>query len=125
MTRRDEHDEQKAKARDSIDVSEDGTQAGVSIPGASGHHEPGARAEVTKDALSDERLDRAEKVTAAVPRGDTEALDEAQRQLRTESTRAAGATIIVEGSKRGDEPEPDDGTLRDGPPSDDPPDQRQ
>jgi hypothetical protein len=103
MTRRDEHDELTEAAHDSVEVSEDGAQAGVSIPGTSGHHEPGERAEVTKEALSDERLDEAENVAVAVPLGDTEALDEARRQLNTESTRAAGATVIVEGSKRREE----------------------
>lgn len=100
MARKDEHDELARRARDSIGVSEDGTHAVVSVPGATGHHEPGERAAVAKESLSDERLDSAEHVTAAVPRGDTEVLDEVRRQLHTDETRPAGASVMVEGSKK-------------------------
>lgn len=103
MARKDENDDLARSARESIDVSDDGQRAGVSVPGTAGHHEPGERTTLAQESLADERLDAAERVTAAVPRGDTEALDEVRRQLHTDETRAAGATIIVEGSKK-DEP---------------------
>jgi hypothetical protein len=72
----------------------------MSLPGTSGHHEPGERAAVAKESLSDDRLDAAEHVTAAVPRGDTEVLDEVRRQLHTDDTRPAGVSVMVEGSKK-------------------------
>ena len=100
MAQNDEHDDLARSARESIEVSDDGQHAVVSVPGTSGHHEPGERTALAEESLSDERLDAAERVTAAVPRGDTEVLDEVRRQLHTDETRAAGATVIVEGSKK-------------------------
>lgn len=100
MARNDERDDLARRARESIDVSDDGTHAAVSVPGTTGHHEPGERAAVAKESLSDERLDAAEHVTAAVPRGDTEVLDEVRRQLHTDDTRPAGASVMVQGSKK-------------------------
>lgn len=100
MARNDERDDLARRARESIDVSDDGTHAVMSLPGTSGHHEPGERAAVAKESLSDDRLDAAEHVTAAVPRGDTEVLDEVRRQLHTDDTRPAGASVMVEGSKK-------------------------
>lgn len=102
MTHKREHDALSQAARESIEISQDGRHAVVSVPGTSGHHEPGERAAVARESLDDERLDAAEHVTAAVPRGDTEALDEVRRELHTDDTRAAGATVMVEGSKRDD-----------------------
>jgi hypothetical protein len=96
-----EYDETVQAAKESITVTEDGRHAAVSVAGTTGHHEPGERAAMVRDCLADERLDKAERVTAAVPRGDTEALEEARRQLAAESARAAGASVIVDGSKHG------------------------
>lgn len=104
MTHRHEHDELARSVRESIEVSDDGRQAVVSVPGTTGHHAPGERSALAKESLSDERLDAAEHVTAAVPRGDTEVLDEVRRQLHSDDTRAAGATVIVEGSKNAEDP---------------------
>lgn len=100
MADNDERDPSTGAAEAEIETSQDGKHAAVSIPGTTGHHEPGERAAAARQSLSDDRLDAAEHVTAAVPRGDSEALDEVRRQLHTDDTRAAGATVMVEGSKQ-------------------------
>lgn len=89
-------------AIESID-EEDG-QAVASVPGASGHHRPGQRADVVDAVMDDPRLRDADAVSVALPRGDTEALDQTREHLRDSRTRAAGASVIVDGQPRRESP---------------------
>ncbi len=81
-------------------------QASASVPGASGHDDPRRRREVTGTVFDDPRINGADHVTVAVPRGDTEALDEIRSRLMDEHWRSAGATVLVEGRPSGDAPGP-------------------
>ena len=76
--------------------------ASASVPGASGHDDPRRRREVVGTVFDDPRINGADHVTVAVPRGDTEALDEIRSRLEDEYTRSAGATVLVEGRPSGD-----------------------
>lgn len=98
MSTKDENEALADVARETIDVTEDGSHAVVSVPGTSGHHQPGERRELAQEVLSDDRIAKAEHVTASVPLGDSEALDEVRERLHSETSRAAGSTVIVEGS---------------------------
>jgi hypothetical protein len=93
-------------------VDDDGHHVAAEIPGASGHHLPGERAELVDKALEAEPVRRAEKVTVVVPRGDHEALEQAQKRLGTDNARSAGASVVVEAVKppvRDGSPAPDPG----------------
>ena len=81
-------------------------QASASVPGASGHDDPRRRREVAGTVFDDPRINGADHVTVAVPRGDTEALDEIRSRLMDEHWRSAGATVLVEGRPSGDAPGP-------------------
>jgi hypothetical protein len=96
MTGRDEHREVADVAKETIDVEEDGRHAVASIPGLSGHREPGRQSGVVDEVLDDPRIQHGEHVTVSVPMGDTEALDRVRERLDVTSTRAAGSTVIVE-----------------------------
>ena len=94
-------DEVKQLAVDSIADLGNG-QASASVPGASGHDDPRRRRQVVATVFDDPRINGADHVTVAVPRGDTEALDEVRSRLEDEHTRSAGATVLVEGRPSGD-----------------------
>jgi hypothetical protein len=97
--RRDQDDAAQIAAQ-SIDVSEHGAHASASVPGQSGHHAPGDRARVVDEVLDDERVRGADRVTIAVPRGDSEALEEVRQRLSTDAVTSAGATVIVQAHHR-------------------------
>lgn len=82
-----------------VKVARRGEQAEVSIPGSSGHHEPGVRADVVHASLQHEQVRDAEHVTVVVPRGDHEALLAAREELPDSTTRPAGASVIVEADR--------------------------
>ena len=103
----DPSDELRQLAADSVADLGNG-QAAASVPGASGHHDPESRREVVDTVFDDPRISGADHVSVSVPRGDTEALDEVRSRLEDEHTRAAGATVIVEGRPTGGAPEPTD-----------------
>lgn len=107
-THPDPIEEVKQLAVDSIADLGNG-QASVSVPGASGHEDPRRRREVVGTVFDDPRINGADHVTVAVPRGDTEALDEVRSRLQDEHTRSAGATVLVEGRPSGDAPGPTEG----------------
>jgi hypothetical protein len=94
-------DEAKQLAVESIADQGNG-KASASVPGASGHGDPRRRREVVGTVFDDPRIKGADHVTVAVPRGDTEALDEIRSRLEDEHTRSAGATVLVEGRPSGD-----------------------
>lgn len=94
-------DEAKQIAVESIADLGDG-EATASVPGASGHDDPRRRREIVGTVFDDPRVNGADHVTVAVPRGDTEALDEVRSRLEHELTRSAGATVLVEGRPSGD-----------------------
>lgn len=99
--RHDRHDEQQQLASMAVDsIREEDGEAVASVPGSSGHHQPGQRAEVVDAVMDDPRLREADAVSVAVPRGDTEALDETRQHLEDSRTHAAGASVIVEGEPR-------------------------
>ena len=109
-TRPDPSDEVKQLAADSIAALGNG-QARASVPGESGHDDPKRRREVVDTVFDDPRIHGAEHVSVSLPRGDTEALNQARSRLEDEHTRSAGATVIVEGKPSGDKPGPtDDGS---------------
>lgn len=81
---------------EAVELRSEGDEAAVSIPGASGHHEPGTRAELVDKVLDDPRVQQSERVTMALPKGDSEALLEAQKRLRKAQTRPAGASVIID-----------------------------
>lgn len=110
-------DEVKQLAVESIADPGNG-QASASVPGASGHGDPQRRREVVGTVFDDPRINGADHVTVAVPRGDTEALDEIRSRLEDEHTRSAGATVLVEGNPTGDSPEPTGGGSTPGADSD-------
>lgn len=96
-------DELTQLASDSvIDLGD--AQAAASVPGASGHDDPRGPRELVATVFDDPRINEAEHVTVAVQRGDTEALDEIRSRLEDADTRAAGATVIVEGRPSGGSP---------------------
>jgi hypothetical protein len=99
-TRPDPIGEEKQLAADSITDLGNG-QASASVPGASGHDDPRRRRQVVATVFDDPRINGADHVTVAVPRGDTEALDEVRSRLEDEHTRTAGATVLVEGRPSG------------------------
>ena len=103
-------DEAKQLAVESIADLGNG-QASASVPGASGHEGPRRRREVVGTVFDDPRIKGADHVTVAVPRGDTEALDEIRSRLEDEHTRSAGATVLVEGTPSGDAPGPTEGAA--------------
>lgn len=107
MTERPEGSTTGHTPEPTIDVSEHGRHASAAVPGESGHHTPGDRAHVVDDVLDDERVQHAERVTISVPRGDSEALDEARARLGTHEVRPAGSTVIVEGRPLHDRPDAD------------------
>jgi hypothetical protein len=98
--RRDRHDEQQLASMAVDSIKEEDGEAVASVPGSSGHHQPGQRAEVVDAVMDDPRLREADAVSVAVPRGDTEALDETRQHLEDSRTHAAGASVIVEGRPR-------------------------
>jgi hypothetical protein len=100
-------DEAKQLAAESVADLGNG-QASASVPGTSGHDDPRRRREVVAAVFDDPRISGADHVTVAVPRGDTEALDEIRGRLVDDDTRSAGATVLVEGkpSSSGDAPGP-------------------
>ena len=101
----DSTDEVKQLAADSIADLGNG-QAAASVPGASGHDDPQRRREVVDTVFDDPRINGADHVTVAVPRGDTEALDQVRSRLEDEHTRSAGSTVLVEGRPSGGVPGP-------------------
>ena len=113
----DSTDEVKQLAADSIADLGNG-QAAASVPGASGHDDPRRRRQVVATVFDDPRINGADHVTVAVPRGDTEALDEVRSRLEDEHTRSAGATVLVEGRPSGDAPGPTEGGSNPGADSD-------
>jgi hypothetical protein len=99
--RADRHDDQQSQKRLAVDsISHESGRARASVPGTSGHHEPGQRAQVVDAVMTDPRVTAAEEVSVAVPRGDTEALAAAREPLEEEQTLPAGASVIVEGRPR-------------------------
>lgn len=102
-------DEVKQLAVDSIADLGNG-HSSASVPGASGHDHPRRRREVVGAVFDDPRINGADHVTVAVPRGDTEAFDEVRSRLEDQHTRSAGATVLVEGRPSGDAPGPTRGT---------------
>jgi hypothetical protein len=82
-----------------VETVRHGGQAEVSIPGTSGHHQPGSRADVVHASLQDEHVRDAEHIRVVVPRGDHEALLAAKDELPDSTTRSAGASVIVEGDR--------------------------
>jgi hypothetical protein len=99
--RADRHDDQQTQKRLAVEsISHESGRARASVPGTSGHHEPGQRAQVVDAVMTDPRITGAEEVSVAVPRGDTEALAAAREPLEEEQTLAAGASVIVEGRPR-------------------------
>lgn len=99
--RADRHDDQQTQKRLAVEsISTESGRARASVPGTTGHHEPGQRAEVVDAVMKDPRVTAAEEVSVAVPRGDTEALEAAKEPLEEEQTRAAGASVIVDGRPR-------------------------
>jgi hypothetical protein len=101
-------DEVKQLAIESIADLGNG-RASASVPGSSGHDDPRRRREVVGTVFDDPRIKAADHITVAVPRGDTEALDEIRSRLEDEHTRSAGATVLVEGTPSGDTRGPTDG----------------
>jgi hypothetical protein len=101
-------DEAKQLAAESVADLGNG-QASASVPGASGHDDPRRRREVVGTVFDDPLISGADHVTIAVPRGDTEALDEIRSRLEDDDTRSAGATVFVEGRPSGDAPGPTEG----------------
>jgi hypothetical protein len=94
-------DEVKAVARQTVEHDHDGRHVSASVPGQSRPHKPGERAEVVDEVLGDPRVTEAEDVTVAVPTGDVDALARVREKLEEQSTRPAGATVIVEGRSTG------------------------
>lgn len=79
-----------------VEVRRDGDRADVTLPGASGHRQPGERASLVDSVLDDDRVRHAHHVTVVVPRGDHEALLTAQDRLPGSTMRPAGASVIIE-----------------------------
>lgn len=96
MTGKDDTDQIKAVAKDSIEVQDGGGRAAVSVPGQAGPRQPGQQAEVVNEVLDDPRVQDGEQVTVVVPTGDAEALEQVRERLDVTSTRPAGSTVIIE-----------------------------
>jgi hypothetical protein len=75
-------------------------EVSVSVPGTSGHHDPGARSSTVDDVMEETGATDAQHVTVSVPRGDVEALDRAKQRIDEESVRAVGSTVLVEGTPK-------------------------
>ena len=62
-----------------------------------GHRPPGTGARLIEAVLDTDEVREAGAVVAAVPKGEAEAIEKAHERLPEATTRAAGATVIVEG----------------------------
>jgi hypothetical protein len=73
----------------------DAARAQLHVEG--GHRPPGTGARLVDAVLDAEEVREAGAVVAAVPKGEGEAIQKAHERLPDATTRAAGATVIVEG----------------------------
>jgi hypothetical protein len=90
------HDAERRPIDETVELERNGDDATVSLPGQSGHHAPGSRARLVDEVVDDPRVKEAKHVTMAVPRGDHEALLQAQHRLKNTQTRSAGASVILD-----------------------------
>lgn len=95
-------------ARESQEKDHSRHEVNVSVPGTSGHHEPGDRTSTVDDAMEETGATDADRVTVSVPRGDVEALDRVKQRMDEQSVRAVGSTVLVEGAPT-ESAEPDEG----------------
>ena len=78
-------------------VELDATTAVVSVHVESGHRPAGICCALIDEAISSPEVAAAGVVVTVLPRGEPEAVLEAQERLSGATTRSAGASVIVEG----------------------------
>lgn len=105
LARRNEVEELKAVARETIDEDPGGGHASVAVPGQSRPHQPAERAQVVDEVLDDPRIEAGTPVTVTVPMGDVHALKRVREKLDDDTSRPTGATVIVEGKRSSRDPE--------------------
>jgi hypothetical protein len=80
-----------------VDRPEGSEAARASLHVEGGHRPPGTGARLVDAVLETEEVREAGAVIAAVPKGESEAIEKAHERLPEATTRQAGATVIVEG----------------------------
>jgi hypothetical protein len=79
-------------------VQLDATTAVVSVHVEPGHRPTGICCALIDEAIGSPEVAGAQQVVTVLPRGEPEAVLEAQQCLSGATTRSAGATVIVEGA---------------------------
>lgn len=90
-------DHGQAVSRVTVSVPDENSEARVHVHMSSGHLPAGTRQKVADAIHEAVTEDEAERLTAAVPRGDAELVDGISDQLSDAGLRATGATSLIGG----------------------------
>jgi hypothetical protein len=80
-----------------VDRPEGSDAARASLHVEAGHQPPDTGSRLVDAVLDTPQVKEAGAVVASLPRGEADALEHVQQRLPSSTTRAAGATVIVEG----------------------------